>query len=96
MPTATLHTPTDHLHALGIATALTESGMQATVQWDRTGETWAVRIPLGAKLFELLIPQAGAMYALYRNGSWHGGVNLRRGDVTAAMVACAVAMAAGV
>jgi hypothetical protein len=93
---ATLTTPVDHLHALGICTALVKAGMRATTGWDRDGETWAVRIPLGAALFELLIPQAGAMYGLYRNGSWLGGVNLRRGEVTAAMVACRVAMVVGV
>lgn len=49
---------------------------KVAVRYDRAAETWAVRITVARTKFDLVMPAAGAMYALFRNGSWLGGMNL--------------------
>ncbi len=46
------------------------------VRYDRAAETWAVRITVARRRFDLIMPAAGAMYGLFRNGTWLGGMNL--------------------
>lgn len=48
----------------------------ATVHYDRAAETWAVRIKAGRNRYDLLMPAPAAMYGLFRNDTWLGGMNL--------------------
>lgn len=59
------------------------------VRYDRAAETWAVRIVIARTKFDLIMPAAGAMYGLFRNGTWLGGINLH---TDAAPVDVAIAM----
>ncbi|WP_341719879.1 hypothetical protein QQG74_09335 [Micromonospora sp. FIMYZ51] len=50
---------------------------RVTVRYDRAAETWTVRVTIGrANRYDLAMPAAGAMYALWRNGTWLGGLHL--------------------
>jgi hypothetical protein len=74
-----------------IADALNAAPQATGVQvyYDRAGETYGVRVRVGRDRYELLMPAPGAMYALFRNRAWLGGVNL---STDAAPVDVAIAL----
>lgn len=43
---------------------------------DHDANTHGVRVTINRNRYELLMPAAGAKYALFRNGCWLGGMNL--------------------
>ncbi len=47
-----------------------------TVRYDRAAETCAVRFTIGCAKFDLTMPAPAALYGLFRNGTWLGGINL--------------------
>ncbi len=61
-----------------IAAALNTAPHPGTVavRYDRAAETWAVRVTIGRAKFDLTMPAPGALYGLFRNGTWLGGINL--------------------
>jgi hypothetical protein len=62
---------------------------RVTIYYDTAADTHGVQIRVGRTRYELLIPAPGSMYALFRNGSWCGGMNLA---TTAQPVDVALAM----
>ncbi len=48
---------------------------RVTVYYDTAADTHGVQIRAGRARYELLIPAPGSMYALFRNGTWCGGIN---------------------
>lgn len=49
----------------------------AEAYYDREAQALGVRLADGQDRYELLIPAPGAVYALFRNGRWLGGMGLR-------------------
>lgn len=49
---------------------------KVVVRYDRAAETHAVRVACVGHRYDLLMPAPGAMYALFRDGAWLGGMNL--------------------
>lgn len=48
------------------------------VRFDKAADTWVVRITINQRnRYELLMPAVGALYGLFRNGTWCGGLNQR-------------------
>lgn len=74
-----------------IAAALNAAPHPGTVQvrYDRAAETFAVRVTIARTKFDLCMPANGALYGLFRNGTWLGGMHL---NTDAAPVDVAVAM----
>ena len=66
------------------------AAVQVEVYDDPQGEGPAVRVRAGRTVFELLMPAPGAMFALFRNGAWHGGIGLRISDADPRQVALAL------
>jgi hypothetical protein len=54
--------------------------------FDREAQAVGVRLSDGSNLYQLLIPGPGALYALFRNDKWLGGMGLRS-DAAPAQVA---------
>lgn len=79
----------DIADALNIAP---QAAGRVAVYFDRDAETWAVRVTVNAwQRYDLLMPAPGALYALFRNERWIGGMSLRSDaapvDVAAALLA---------
>lgn len=86
--TTTTQQPTDpagkaaHARARAIADVLRTAPQgkvpgRVTVRYDREGETWGVRLHLAGQRYDLLMPAPGALYPLWRNRGWLGGMGLR-------------------
>ncbi|MFJ8690240.1 hypothetical protein [Micromonospora wenchangensis] len=63
---------------------------RVTTHYDDIADTWAVRITIRRQRYDLTMPSSGAIYGLFRNNQWLGGINLRTdaapADVAAAML----------
>jgi hypothetical protein len=92
MPTMTAAAKYSEALATDIAAALNAAphAPAATVRYDRAAETHAVRVNLVGHCYDLLMPAPGAMYALFRDGGWLGGMHLTTdaapGDVAIALL----------
>jgi hypothetical protein len=65
--------------ALEIAAVLarrTHGIATVSVRFDEAAQTHAVRIEFGEHRYDLTMPAPGAHYALFRNETWLGGMNL--------------------
>lgn len=47
------------------------------VHFDNDAETWAVQVTVDRSRYDLLMPAPGAIYALFRDNRWLGGMQLR-------------------
>jgi hypothetical protein len=60
---------------------------QVESYYDPDGECPAVRVLIDRMRYELLMPAPGAIFALFRNGRWLGGMGLRLGQADPGQVA---------
>lgn len=52
-----------------------QSAGRVRVYRDDVADTWAVRVRIARLRYELTMPAPGALYGLWRNGTWLGGMN---------------------
>jgi hypothetical protein len=78
-------------HELGeLLEASRPTSARVEVYHDREAETPAVRVQIGRTRYELMMPCPGAIFALFRNGTWLGGMGLRLGQADPGRVAAAL------
>lgn len=63
-----------HEIAEALKTAPQAAGRVETY-YDEAGNTWAVRVCIDDTRYELLMPAPGALYSLFCNGTWLGGIS---------------------
>lgn len=63
------------------------AGTQVESYYDPGGQCPAVRVLIDRTRYELLMPAPGAIFALFRNGRWLGGMGLRLGQADPGQVA---------
>lgn len=84
----------DHKHSEALATeiaeCITNSGIPAVVSYSLDAGTHLVEVDHLGDRYDLAMPAPGALFALWRNGAWLGGMNVRGGatpqEVTAALI----------
>lgn len=45
--------------------------------YDADGQSWAARVTVAGDRFEVLMPAVGALFPLWFNGKYRGGLSLR-------------------
>jgi hypothetical protein len=63
------------------------AGARVEIYHDPEAQTPAVRVRIGRTRYELMMPCPGAIFALFRNGTWLGGMGLRLGQADPGRVA---------
>jgi hypothetical protein len=75
-------------HELGaLLEATRPAGARVEVYHDTDSQSPAVRIRIGRTRYELMMPCPGAIFPLFRGGTWLGGMGLRLGQADPGRVA---------